>query len=195
MTGEGVYNPATGERNFFRTTGAETNGRLLRFDWVLDPGGRVLDHSHPHQEARFQIHEGHLLFVIEGRKQVCGPGGSVVVPPGARHRFVNDRNDYARATIELRPALRFQELIESFAWLAREGRTSAAGAPSNPFELSLFAHEFWDEFRAARPPRLVQRLLLPPSAWLARRRGYSTQIPIDARAHGIDAELELLYSH
>ena len=40
------------------------------------------------------------MFVVDGKTVVCGPGGSVAVPPGTLHRFVNDRTTLARATTD-----------------------------------------------------------------------------------------------
>jgi quercetin dioxygenase-like cupin family protein len=172
---EGDYNPATGERNFFTVTGPDSGGELLRFGWELDPGGRVPLHIHPNQEETFHIHEGLVRFTVGWKLVVCGPGESVTVPRRTRHRFVNASPGLAKATIELRPALNFQQFLETFAALARDGKTTKAGVPYNPFQLAVAAHAYWGEFRTCFPPRTLQRVLLPPGARLGRALGYDSR--------------------
>jgi quercetin dioxygenase-like cupin family protein len=175
MTGE-CYNPATGERNFWRITAEDSGGELLSFGWELDPGGRVPLHLHPNQEETFQIEEGEVLFTVGWKKVVCKAGESVVVPRGTRHRFHNVSGRLARATVELRPALNFQQFLETFAYLARETRTSRQGVPLNPLQLAVAAAAYWDEFRACFPPITLQRVLLPVGSRLGRRFGYRNDL-------------------
>jgi len=172
---EGVYNPATGERNFFELTADDSAGELLRFGWELDPGGRVPLHIHPNQEETFHIHEGHVQFTLGWKHLSSGPGESVTVPRATRHRFVNTTETLARATVELRPALNFQNFLETFAALARDGKTTRRGVPFNPAQLSVVAHAYWNEFRSCFPPRTLQAILLPPGAWLGRALGYRSR--------------------
>jgi hypothetical protein len=58
------------------------------------------------------------------------------------------------------------------------------GGIPRPLDLALFTEEFEDEVRAAFPPRWLQRIVLAPLAWVARRRGgpRSAPRPLDARA-------------
>ena len=44
------------------------------------------------------------------------------------------------------------------------------GGIPRPLELALFTEEFEDEVQGAFPPRWLQRIVLAPLAWLARRR-------------------------
>ncbi len=46
--GDIIENPATGERITFLNTTQETNGELLRFEYVLPPGFTIAEHVHPH---------------------------------------------------------------------------------------------------------------------------------------------------
>ena len=55
-----------------------------------------------------------------------------------------------------------------------------------PLDLALFTQEIEDEVQGAFPPRWLQRIVLAPLAWLARRRGReattSSRRPVDVRA-------------
>ena len=72
--------------------------------------------------------------------------------------------------VEIRPALKMEQMFETAVALAEQGRTTRGGIPK-PLDLALFTREFDDEVRAAFPPRWVQRAALAPLAWLASRRG------------------------
>jgi hypothetical protein len=73
-----------------------------------------------------------------------------------------------------------EQLFETAVGLAQDGRTMLGGIPK-PLDLALFTEEFEDEVQGAFPPRRLQRLVLGPLAWLARRRARRTP---DARIGG-----------
>lgn len=184
-TGQTLENPASGERITFRQTAASTRGELLAIDLELPAGRRVPggQHIHPKQEERFEVVEGTMRFRL-GRKQVtAGPGDVVVVPPGQKHDFANAGDGDALVRVEVRPALKMEQLFETAVSLAEEGRTMLGGIP-RPLDLALFTQEFEDEVQAAFPPRRLQRILLAPLAWVARRRGRPRALPrpLDERA-------------
>jgi hypothetical protein len=94
------------------------------------------------------------------------------VPAGARHKFANAGDDTARARVEIRPALKMEQLFETAIALAEDGRTTKKGMPK-PLDLALFVSEYRDEVQGAFPPVWIQRLTLAPLAWIAKRRGYA----------------------
>ena len=79
------------------------------------------------------------------------------------------------------PALRMEQLFETAVGLAEQGRTMSGGIPK-PLDLALFTEEFEDEVQGAFPPRWLQRIVLAPLAWLARRRRHLRPAPLDVRA-------------
>jgi quercetin dioxygenase-like cupin family protein len=170
--GQVIENPVSGERITFRETAADTGGELLAIDLELSPDGHVPGmHVHPIQEERFEVTDGTMRFKLGGKKVIAHPGDVVVVPPGVRHKFVNAGDEEARARVEVRPALRMEQLFETTVALAEEGRTTRKGLPK-PLDLALFVREFEQEVKAAFPPAWVQRVTLAPLAWMARKRGY-----------------------
>jgi hypothetical protein len=86
--------------------------------------------------------------------------------------FANAGDVTARARVEIRPALRMEQLFETAVALADEGRTNRKGMPK-PLDLALFVREFAQEVHGALPPVWIQRATLAPLAWLARRRGHA----------------------
>lgn len=171
---EPFENPATGETYRF----VELGPGALRIEWRLRPGGRVPLHSHPRQVESFAISAGEVEFEIDGERLVAGAGRTVSIPAGARHAFRNAADAPAEAIVELTPPLNSARFFETFAALARDGRTLSSGAPRNPLQLAVTAHWFRDEFRAARPPFALQRPLLAVGAPLGRRLGYRPEHPV-----------------
>ncbi len=113
---------------------------------------------------------GTMKFKLGFKTIIAGPGETVVVPAGKRHRFRNAGSDDAHVRVEVRPALRMEELFETTVALAHEGRVTGAGMPK-PLELALFVREYEREVRAPFPPPWVVRATTAPLAALARRLG------------------------
>jgi mannose-6-phosphate isomerase-like protein (cupin superfamily) len=176
--GQTLENPASGERITLRQTAADTDGDLLAIDLELPANRRVPGglHIHPLQEERFEVIEGTMRFRMGRERIVAGPGELVVVPPGVKHDFANVGDQEALVRVEVRPALKMEQLFETAVGLAEQGRTMLGGIPK-PLDLALFLEEFEDEVQGAFPPRWLQRVVLAPLAWLARRRGFARRAP------------------
>jgi quercetin dioxygenase-like cupin family protein len=170
--GQILDNPVSGERFVFRQTAADTDGELLEFDLHLAPQGQVPGrHVHKLQEERFEVLSGTMRFKLGRKTIVAGPGETVLVPAGASHRFDNGGDDEAVVRVQVRPAMKMEQLFETVVGLAEEGRTTKKGMPK-PLDLALFVHEFKDEVQAPFPPAFMQRAALAPLAFLARKRGH-----------------------
>jgi quercetin dioxygenase-like cupin family protein len=169
--GQVIDNPVSGERIVFRRTAAATGGELLAFELLLSLRGHVpASHVHPVQEERFTVVEGRMRFRRGLRTITAGPGETVVVPPGTIHRFANAGAGVARVAVEVRPALRMEELLEVAADLAAEGRTLPNGMPL-PLDLALFLREFHRELQVPLLPPGLILAGLAPLARIAERRG------------------------
>lgn len=170
IRGQVLDNPVSGERITFRETSADTGGEVLVIDLLLRPDGHVPGaHVHPFQEERFEVVDGTLRFRMGMKSITARAGDTVVVPPGTVHRFENGSEGPARVHVEVRPALRMEELFETTVALATEGRTTTGGMP-HPLDLALFMREFEAEVRAPLVPVALVRAATAPLAWLARRR-------------------------
>jgi mannose-6-phosphate isomerase-like protein (cupin superfamily) len=174
--GQTLSNPASGERITFRRTAAQTGGRLVTIDLELPQGRRVPGglHIHPLQEERFEVVNGTMAFRMRRRRIIAGPGEIVVVPPRVPHDFANVGDENALVRVDIRPALKMEQLFETAVALAEEGRTMMKGIP-RPLDLALFVREFEQEVQAALPPLWLQRLALAPLAFVAKRRGYAAR--------------------
>lgn len=181
-TGQIIDHPTSGERLIVRRPAASTGGRLFSFELTLAPGGHVpASHVHPRQEESFTLLEGRMRFRRGSRSILATAGQTVVVPPGTVHRFRNDGDGaIARALVEVRPALRMEELFETMADLAREHRTLPNGMP-RPLDFALFLQEFRQELQIPFLPAAVVRVGLAPLRWAAEQRGLGRRYAKDRR--------------
>jgi quercetin dioxygenase-like cupin family protein len=189
-SGQIIDNPVTGERIVFHLTAADTDGELLEFDMFLAPDGKVPGaHRHPHQTETFMVLEGTMEFRLGRRRIVAGPGETVTVPRGAVHRFKNGGDTEARVRVQVEPALKMEELLETTAQLAQEGKVLPTGMP-RPVHLALFTREYAAEVEAPFPPPWVVRATMAPLAWFGRKRGHADRYEREAApvATGAPAE-------
>jgi mannose-6-phosphate isomerase-like protein (cupin superfamily) len=169
--GQIIDNPVSGERIVFRKTAAGTGGQLLAFDLYLTPDGHVPgSHVHPIVEESFTVLEGRLTIRQGLRKVTAEAGDRVTVSPGTLHRFANAGPGPAHVLVEVRPALRMEELLEATAEMAEEGRTLPNGMPK-PLDFALFLQEFEREVSVPFLPKALVRMLIAPLTRIARSRG------------------------
>ena len=178
--GEILDNPITGERIIFRETAADTGGELLAIDLILATDGHVPGaHVHPSQEERFEVVSGTMKFRLGRKKIIAEAGDTVVVPPGSVHKFANAGDEPAHVRVEVRPALKMEQLFETTIALARDGRTNGKGMPK-PLDLALFVREYEDEVRAPFPPAPIVKAVMAPLRWMAKRRGHAERYAVPA---------------
>ena len=173
-SGDTIHNPVTGERMTFHTTAADSNGEAVIVECTVRPGGFVAAaHVHPTQSERFNVIEGTLGLKVGKEKRTLGRGDVAVVEPGTPHKFWNGGDDDVRFVCEVRPALRFESLLETMYTLAEDGKTNRKGMP-NPLRLAVIARAHFDTVRLPHPPAWLQRTGLALGAPLGRALGYGT---------------------
>jgi quercetin dioxygenase-like cupin family protein len=166
-----IVNPLSGEQITIRATAQDTGGRVLEWELLLAPGGKVPSrHVHPEQEECFTVLAGRMRFLVGGRRVTAGPGDTVRVPPGTVHHFANASAEPARIAVQTRPALSMQALLETAAALAQEQHAAARRLP-RPFDLALFMRDFRREVRAPYLPAALVAAVTRAAAWLAGRSG------------------------
>jgi quercetin dioxygenase-like cupin family protein len=170
--GETIENPLSGERITWRETSASSDGQLLAFDLELRPDAVVAaEHRHLRQEERFTVQSGTIGLSVAGGESLLGPGEEAVVAPGSPHHWWNDGDKEAVVRVEIRPALETEVFFETLFGLARDGKTNAKGIPGL-LQIAVAYAELGESCpRLARPPALVQRLVLSPLAPIGRRLG------------------------
>jgi quercetin dioxygenase-like cupin family protein len=166
-----IINPLSGEQITIQATAADTGGRVLEWELLLAPGGKVpSSHAHPEQEECFTVLTGRMRFRVGGRRVMAGPGDAVRVPPGTVHHFANAGAEPARVAVQTIPALSMQDLLETAAALAQDQHAAARRLP-RLVDLALFLRDFEREVRAPYLPAALVRAVVRPAAWLTRRWG------------------------
>jgi quercetin dioxygenase-like cupin family protein len=171
-TGDTLTNPVTGEQLHFLKTAADTNGEYTLVEVTVEPNGFVAAaHVHPYQTEVFEIRSGAIWFKVDGKEILAGAGDTVVVEPGTAHKFWNAGDGRAVFRTEVRPALQFEQLIETMFTLAADGKTNKKGMPS-PLRLAVIANAHFDDVRLPFPPAWMQKLGLALGAPVGRLLGF-----------------------
>ncbi len=167
--GDLIENPLTGERITFLKTTLETNGELLRFEYLIPPGFSIPEHVHPRQEERHEIVSGTLRGRVAGHERVYVEGQTVIGPAGVPHAWRNPSDDKGLIIAsELRPALRFEPLIETVFAIAGDLRTSKIAVPRHLLRISMLLDASRDDFYPTQIPMPAWKAALALNAAFAR---------------------------
>jgi len=182
-----TFNPATGEHIQYTVTGLESNGALVRYRWTSDPGGKIVEHTHPSCAEIFTILEGEAELTVGNERITLGPGQTAVVPPGVVHSEANNSGTLVRGIVELQPASRTAELHDALAGISSNLPHTPTGAPKNPLQLGATFWAFRNDIRATHPPLWLQNIFLPLLAGAAKiarvspsRPEWDSRLPADA---------------
>lgn len=162
-----TFNPATGEHIQYTVTGRESGGALVRYRWTSDPGGAIVDHTHPGCAEIFTILDGEATFTVGRERIVLGPGETAIVPPGVVHSERNSSGRIVRGVVELNPASQTAELHDTLAGISSDLPHTPQGAPKSPLQLGATFWGFRRDIRATRPPIWLQNIFLPILAGVA----------------------------
>ena len=172
-----TFNSSTGEHIQYVVTGLETNGAFVRYRWTSDPGGAIVDHTHPGSAEIFTILEGEATFTVGKEQIVLTAGQTAVIPPGVVHAEANTSGQLVRGIVELTPAATTAELHDVLAGISTDLPHTAAGAPKNPLQLGATFWAFRRDIRATAPPLWLQNIFLPILAGAARMAGVRATRP------------------
>jgi mannose-6-phosphate isomerase-like protein (cupin superfamily) len=170
--GDVIWNPLSGEKALLIESAEESGGARIVVEFAVEAGGFVPggEHVHDHCAEHFDVKEGSIAFLLDGEERTLSAGDEATVAPGTWHRWWNPGEGEVQIRVRVEPAMRFEDAI-AIAWgLCADGHTNAEGRPTALLG-ALMATRYREEIRYRQPPDTVQRLLLPPLAALARRRG------------------------
>lgn len=164
-----------GERLKFTKTSAETNGELLEMEAVYHPSSQPPPlHYHPKQEEKFEVLQGTFRVKIGDTEHRFEPGDTFTIPAKTVHSMNNISDETGCLRWQIRPALKSQDFFATMWGLAADGKTTEAGLPDF-FQLMVILKEYHNEFRAVKPPLIVQKILFSVFAFIGRRRGYQAR--------------------
>jgi quercetin dioxygenase-like cupin family protein len=178
-----VVDPVLRQRFGFRRTADAHGGEVLHVEIWVDPGGGVTPHVHPAMEERFEVLAGHPSFLAGRTWRTAAPGETVVVSGGLRHAYRNRGGETAHMVCHARPPSTLQEFLEGAAALSRAGKLTRRGLPKSLgalLEGVALAHDHREMVVLLFPPMppspLLQRLVFPGLARLAKRRADATDL-------------------
>ncbi len=173
--GQVMENPVSGEdRIVFTKTAHQTGGEVFGLEVFVRAGAPgTPEMVHPHQDESFKILSGSLDFRIGGQVRRLIAGESLVIPRGTPHNWWNESDEEAHAFVEIRPALRSEELFANLYGLCSE-----KGSLPNPLQLAVLIDEHKDEGTyLTKPPLLVQKVMFGALAPVGRLLGYKAHYP------------------
>ena len=149
------------------TPAAATDGAYVEMDVMLEPGGHTDPHYHPEQEETYEVLDGTLEVFWDRDWHEVPAGESRTMPRGAIHAFRNAGERPVRFLNAHRPALTFQEFLETVDRLIRAGRVKGPRDLRSGIYLSLAAVQQGTSVQL-KPPQVLIRGL----AFIGRRLGY-----------------------
>lgn len=146
-----LYFTGSGETFEFQTSAKAGDG-IFRFRWTLEGGKKgPPEHVHDHESETFHILRGTLRIWIEGTPRDLGPGETVTVAKGQRHRFLNPAKEPVVVDVSLDGALQEDALVPFALRLGGRRKLKLGDF------FTMMAHI--TEVEASRPPsRLVRGL-------------------------------------
>jgi mannose-6-phosphate isomerase-like protein (cupin superfamily) len=156
-----------------QVTVTASTAELLALDAAWAPLDlKPFEHVHPNQDERFHVHAGELTIALGGREHALRAGQSLEVPRGTTHAMWNSGEVPARATWEVRPALRTESFFRSVHELRAAGHAGRHGMIT-PLAAGAVLRAFRHELRLPVPRPLGGAVVLLLGA-LGRLRGYRT---------------------
>jgi mannose-6-phosphate isomerase-like protein (cupin superfamily) len=152
------------------TPSAATDGAYVEMDIMLEPGGDTNVHYHPEQEETYEVLDGTLEVFRDGDWQAVPAGGSLTVPHGTAHAFRNASETPVRFLNVHRPALAFQEYLETLDRLIRAGKVKGLKNLRSLIYISVALVEQRPSV-SVKPPHMLIRAL----AFMGRRLGYTLE--------------------
>jgi len=162
-----ISDPGTGERIEFDEAASDAE-RLVWEQWRPANHDPPPAHFHPDTEEHFAVREGTLVVQLDGELTRLDAGEELTVPPGRSHTSYTS-DEPARFRREVAPPGQWREFqTERFAYAHAVGPLSGVGGL---LQTALWLRTYPGVLVLERPPRLLQRVLFPVLAALARATG------------------------
>ena len=177
--GDILYDPISRETITFIQTSGDTAGKLLQMEVSMAPGKNQFYtglHIHPKQQETLIIKSGQVMVTIEGEKKLYKQGDSIIIPPGASHKFANiSKQEELNFICEITPALHTETLIETTLALSRIGKLNINN--SIPLlQAAATLNKYKNHVYLTALPLWVQKFMLRLVSPFALLLGYKSEL-------------------
>jgi len=165
----------------FRQTVIRQEKGIVYCSLQMDPfAAGPPEHIHTDFDEFFEIYNGELSLLINGKVTKVLPGEKVRIPRGTPHKPFNETGD----TIKLKGHVAFPEkfaynLVQVYGFM--DTHPNFEKSPKTLFQLSMFASTGFDSYKGDGPPIMVQKVvgfLITPLARLVGYRSYYEEYDI-----------------
>jgi mannose-6-phosphate isomerase-like protein (cupin superfamily) len=147
---------------------AATGGEFVEMVCTADPGSGTMVHYHPGQEETFHVLEGTMEVLRNGVWESVQAGDTYLVPRGEVHAWRNRGNIPVRFQNVHRPALGFQDHMESLDRLTRAGKIRATKDWRSLVYMSMSAVKYKPDV-TVKPPQWIVNAM----AFVGQRLGFT----------------------
>lgn len=153
-----------------RRAAAETGGEEVEMEFILPPDCvPPPPHVHPQQVEAYEVLEGRFDVLVEGEWRTLAAGESASVPRGSLHTFRNGSGAVVRVRNWHRPALRFEQFIESVSASLQAAGIRRRRDPRTFLVLAVVLVEYEDTLVAGPRQRPGIRAMARVGRWLGLR--------------------------
>jgi quercetin dioxygenase-like cupin family protein len=160
---------------------ADSGGERIEFEVTMAPGAMgPPKHFHPRQEESWTVIEGELSVLVDDDWRTLGVGESLSIPPDTVHTLRNRSSAVVRFRDIHKPALDFQDYIDSLHYLAAAGKLTSRMSASTLIHGAMVLREHrTTQLSASRPQRAAETAL----SVIGRALGYRTHPTTEANRH------------
>ncbi len=140
---------------------SESDGESVEMEFIL-PGGCLPPppHVHPYQVESYTVLEGTLEVVIDETWLSLKPGDSASVPAGTSHTFRNTSGETVRVQNWHRPAMEFEDFIQSMAENMSRAGVRSKRDPRALLYMSMAMAEYSETLYPARRRESIPMALM-----------------------------------
>jgi mannose-6-phosphate isomerase-like protein (cupin superfamily) len=170
-------NPVIGHRITFLQTAEQTGGELLQIMYAVETPEMepaIPLHMHLQCAERFEVVQGQLGVILDGKRQLLDVGKEVLIPSGTPHTFWNAGEGELRFITDVRPPGQLQTYWETVFGLAEDGKVAKNGLP-NLLQLAVVA-PLADSYDP-NVPTPVTKFIIKVLGSIGRLLGYKESYP------------------
>ncbi|MBC7776954.1 MAG: cupin domain-containing protein [Phycisphaerae bacterium] len=128
-------NPVSKET--FQYEKADAESCVMR--WRVEPGGYVpLEHIHLKQDETFEVQQGEIRILLDGKEHIARAGEAITVPAGVAHIAYNNTDTALECRVTYAPGLDLPQFMQCFGGVLLDGEINPKTGEPNIPKLGFF---------------------------------------------------------